>query len=363
MMSSIVDKIYESAFLPGGWDGVLEAMAADVKGLCGVMYVVNSTDKLMTRISSESLRPLFERFVAEGWALRDGKMERVLASGNPGFLCDRDLFSPAELRRSECHALFMRPNQLGDGAGMAVALPTGDLVGVGVHFRLADGPTPRKAIRRLDALRPHLARAALVAARLQLEQARAMSQALEAFGLPALVFDHAGKVLAPNALIQALSDHVAWRAGDRFALRAAPADAQFEAARAAIASDEPGPPRSFAVPGATLVGHVVPIRRSARDIFSRCAGVLILTPATLPQAPPAELIQSLFDLTPAEARVARAMAGGASVEEIARSAGVSVNTVRTQVRILMAKTGCHRQAEVVGLLAGLSVVRPPADGG
>jgi hypothetical protein len=150
MISDIIDKIYESAFSPEGWTGVLGAMTADVKGLCGVMYVVNPAGKLMTRISSEALRPLFEAFVNEGWALRDGKMEHVLASGHPGFLCDRDLFSPGELRRSECHALFMRPNRLGDGAGMAVALPTCDLVGVGVHFRLDDGPTPRKAIRRLD---------------------------------------------------------------------------------------------------------------------------------------------------------------------------------------------------------------------
>ena len=72
--------------------------------------------------------------------------------------------------------------------------------------------------------------------------------------------------------------------------------------------------RSFAVRGAdtnaAMVAHVIPIRRSARDIFVRCAGVLVMTPVTLPQAPPVELVQSLFDLTPAEARVARSLTGG-----------------------------------------------------
>jgi hypothetical protein len=52
---------------------------------------------------------------------------------------------------------------------------------------------------------------------------------------------------------------------------------------------------------AMMVAHVVPIRLSARDIFVRCAAVLVLAPVTLPQAPPVELVQSLFDLTPAEA--------------------------------------------------------------
>jgi hypothetical protein len=71
---------------------------------------------------------------------------------------------------------------------------------------------------------------------------------------------------------------------------------------------------------AMMVAHVVPIRLSARDIFVRCAAALVLTPVTLPQAPPVELVQSLFDLTPAEARVARRLATGETVEEIAPSA-------------------------------------------
>ena len=54
----------------------------------------------------------------------------------------------------------------------------------------------------------------------------------------------------------------------------------------------------------------------ARDIFVRCTGVLVMTPVTLPQAPPVELVQSLFDLTPAEARVARNLAAGETVEDL-----------------------------------------------
>jgi DNA-binding CsgD family transcriptional regulator len=38
---------------------------------------------------------------------------------------------------------------------------------------------------------------------------------------------------------------------------------------------------------------------------------------TPPQAPPVELVQSLFDLSPAEARVARRLAAGETVEKIA----------------------------------------------
>jgi hypothetical protein len=72
---------------------------------------------------------------------------------------------------------------------------------------------------------------------------------------------------------------------------------------------------------AMMVAHVVPIRLSARDIFVRCAAALVLTPVTLPRAPPADLVQSLFDLTPAEARVARDLSSGETVEGIASARG------------------------------------------
>src|SRR5437868_3493368 len=67
----------------------------------------------------------------------------------------------------------------------------------------------------------------------------------------------------------------------------------------------------------SVVAHILPIRRTACDI--RCAAVLVLIPVTLTQAPPVELVQSLFDLTPAEARVARGLAAGETVQGLSPS--------------------------------------------
>ena len=73
-----------------------------------------------------------------------------------------------------------------------------------------------------------------------------------------------------------------------------------------------------------------------------------------------ELVRSLFDLTPAEARVARSLSAGETLDDIAETGGVSRNTVRTQLRGVMEKTGCTRQAELVSLLANLSLPRDGA---
>lgn len=58
-------------------------------------------------------------------------------------------------------------------------------------------------------------------------------------------------------------------------------------------------------------------------------------------------LQRLFGLTTAEAETTVLLANGGSLEAIAEARGVSVDTVRTQLRRVFTKTGIHRQGELV----------------
>lgn len=60
----------------------------------------------------------------------------------------------------------------------------------------------------------------------------------------------------------------------------------------------------------------------------------------------------LYDLTPAEARVARMMVNGGAPREIAEQSNTSVHTVRNQIKSVFNKTGAARQAELAILLLG-----------
>jgi DNA-binding CsgD family transcriptional regulator len=155
-----------------------------------------------------------------------------------------------------------------------------------------------------------------------------------------------------------MTSYLHWRARDRVSLSDRAADHLLREAIATIDMAGGTGVRSFPVrdtdADAMMVAHVVPIRLSARDIFMRCAAVLVLTPVALPRAPPVELVQSLFDLTPAEARVARGLAAGKTVDDIASDGGTSANTIRTHVRGVLEKTGCNRQVDVVALLTAIS---------
>jgi DNA-binding CsgD family transcriptional regulator len=65
------------------------------------------------------------------------------------------------------------------------------------------------------------------------------------------------------------------------------------------------------------------------------------------------LVGECFGLSPAESRVAVALARGYSIKEISQRHRTSVNTVRTQVKSVLDKTRSDRQVELVKLVAGI----------
>ncbi|MDP1868823.1 MAG: helix-turn-helix transcriptional regulator [Bradyrhizobium sp.] len=359
----MVDRIYECGFVPELWPEVLKETSKISHSAGASLFVTNPDITAWT--ASRNSQPIAERFVADGWYWRGQLMSRIHESRHQGFLRDVDLCSEAELDEEPIYRDNWRKLGLWWGAATAFALPTGEAVSIVLSRTAAQGPADAEAIERLDLLRPHFARTAVMAARLHLARAEAASQTLAALGLAALVLDEGGKVLAANALIEGLGNLVHWRAGDRVTLKDRCADDMLGEALVRVALNDNGGARSFpvrdAMTGALMVGHVIPIRFSARDIFARSAAVFVLMPVAAPDSPPVELVMSLFDLTPAEARVARGLAAGKTVDDLAGDNGVSPNTVRVQVRGVLEKTGCRRQTEVVALLGGIFALRvePP----
>lgn len=63
-------------------------------------------------------------------------------------------------------------------------------------------------------------------------------------------------------------------------------------------------------------------------------------------------LRQLFDLTQAEAMVGKALAQGATIEEIAARCGISVNTVKTHLHHTYLKTDTRRQGELIALIHG-----------
>jgi len=83
--------------------------------------------------------------------------------------------------------------------------------------------------------------------------------------------------------------------------------------------------------------------------------VLFIHDPSAPRVPDGAWLGRLYDLTPMEGHVASRLAAGHSLKDIAESRGISVQTVRGHLKQVFAKTGTHRQGELVArLLSGPS---------
>ena len=68
---------------------------------------------------------------------------------------------------------------------------------------------------------------------------------------------------------------------------------------------------------------------------------------------PVDNLRALYGLTPAEAQLASALAVGKTLAECSADRRVSINTTKTQLNALLAKTGLHRQVDLVRLLTAI----------
>jgi DNA-binding CsgD family transcriptional regulator len=252
---------------------------------------------------------------------------------------------------------FLRPRGLGWGAATAIQVPNGDTLVFDVERLYATGHVEPATLARLNVLRPHLARAALVSARLAFERVSAVVSALDALGLPAAVLNGRGRLVTMNSEFESLIPGTLRDGRERLRLVNADADTLLRDAIAAVPSGIGGPAvASIPVPAAgdrpPLIVHLLPIRRAANDVFAGAHSLLVCTMMTPGGPPDAELLKGLFDLTPAEARIARAIASRQSIDEIAVRSGVSRETVRSQLKSVLAKTGTQRQLDLAVLLCG-----------
>jgi len=92
-----------------------------------------------------------------------------------------------------------------------------------------------------------------------------------------------------------------------------------------------------------------------QNVTMRLALILITEPnETLSEV---QLMGKLYDLSPAELRVATALLAGKSPGEYANEAGLTLHTVRSQLKNLFSKTYTRRQSELVALLSKLPPLR------
>jgi DNA-binding CsgD family transcriptional regulator len=193
-----------------------------------------------------------------------------------------------------------------------------------------------------------------------LHQARTVAESLGVIGLAAAALNADGRIVASNRLFRALVPATVKRLQGPLRLVDAAAHRLIHEALA-----RPSFPhvmvRSLPVRAAQgdapSMIHLFPIPLETDDLFPDIAAIVVVSPAQ-PRSPPSlEILKGLFDLSPAEARVAQGIAARRTVEEIADRARVSRETVRSQLKTVLAKTGTKRQLDLAVMLLGLPIAK------
>jgi DNA-binding CsgD family transcriptional regulator len=359
MLNDVMDRVHESAFLPELWPKALEQVASLGKCAYGAIFATEG-DEIGGWLTPETKAGTFKRFVDEGWNARHPLAKRAFRFNEPRFTTELDFATVEDIEREEVYQKFFRPAGIFWGAKTMVNGPGHSRIAFSLRRPYEDGPITREEADRLTTWRPELARALMVSTRLQFERARSTLDTLQALGLPSAAISRKGRLAIANSLFQ---DLIPTTFQDR-ASRLHVVDRDTDSLLRAFL--EKGPDQGLTIPlkaamdrGPMLI-HLVPIVGNSHDLFVMASWAMVIVPISAPKGAQASILEGLFDLTPGEARVARALATGLELEAAAANFGVSSATVRSQLKSIFAKTGTRRQADLVAMLTTTQTLRSGA---
>jgi DNA-binding CsgD family transcriptional regulator len=355
--AGVADLFYEAALIPEFWPKACEALAAEVGAATATIFAIDhfGTHRF---VCTPNIREGIERFSADPRRFDNVRPARALERFPFTFVREREFITEEELATDVVLNAFIKPIGLHWSAGCAFQEPTGHIFMFDLLRRAGMDHYSDAEIAHLNAIKPDLARSIYLASRLAFNEARTMTSTLSLLGLPSAVIGVSRRVLSANPRFEQLAPRVRIAARDQLTLdNPATADlirdalARLAAGATPRVQSIPMPPVDEAAP---LILHLLPVRRAALDIFARGLAILVVTEVGAVGPPDMRVLAGLFDMTPAEVRIAREIATGKSVEQIAAAGGNSTETVRTHLKRIMSKTGTRRQGELIQLLLGLS---------
>jgi DNA-binding CsgD family transcriptional regulator/PAS domain-containing protein len=243
------------------------------------------------------------------------------------------------------------------GTGQILGLDLSRTGDIAVRLRLTrhacQGDFAPEHSALVSALVPHLRIALDIHAQLATTQAESQvfESAISEFSLATLIVDRKGTILRRNAAAERLlaTGRAITERGGLVHLRDSAAAAGFAGALAA-----PPPPddalrltlKMETGPSLEARVHAVPSSACGDQAW---LALFVACPARA-QHLSDEALRARFQFTRSEAALARLLAQGTALPEAARLQGMAYNTARSHLRGIFAKTGVHRQANLLGLL-------------
>lgn len=355
-LNQAIGRLYDMLTGHVSWD---EAMEGVVRAARAERLTLNTmTPDGAFRVLSFPFEPEGALAYAQDYAGQDLRVPRILA-GRRGVLATQDLMSAEEIARCPVHNELYRRypecwNQL------IVATETDGTIHApsfqrGARYGLYDA----EEARAIDLLSQHVVRAGELSRRLSAAavSSEGIVAALDGLAEGLIVLDEAGQVAHMNMAarhIVAERDGIELVNGTPVASHRAsrPAFARLLAATLLVASRAlRGFPAPLTLPRPSG-GRPLKVQgfASPHDEAGMRMAVLTVAEEGEWRLPDLDTLRAAAGLTPAEAKVARALMEGLTVRQYADAAGLSEHTVRFQLKRVREKLGVGSQSAVVSAL-------------
>jgi len=359
-----IGPIYRTALDAEGWPPALAAVASVTGGTGSLLMVVEPMTGSVGSVAAGGFEAPFVSRYRDEFAPRDPWL-RALVGRPPGAIVSSEALE-VEHRQERDPRLeqFLRAHGGGHVIGAVLGERQGDKTVIAVHRRQAAGPFEPAHLRYLEALLPHLRNGLDIAATTGAAEARSacLEELLELLPMGLFLVDGEMRVVLSNRFARRLAatrDGLVIRDGRLRALDPAE-DGRLEQIIKGVAKTAPGhgPVAKSAIglgrPERPHSLHVLglAVSRAAGDPFATVdstVAILVGDPDTELSASEG-VIGALYGLTNAESRLVGALVSGLRVRELAESFGISEQTIRTQLKRVLQKTGAGRQSELVRFL-------------
>lgn len=365
--AELTEALYDAAIAPEGWPQVMALLGRRYHTRVDAFYFLDQQAKGLRPVSIRGVSPAFYSSFSACFYTDDNPCLRSAPLHRPGAVrTDQQLlayFADAHvLRRSTYYNEWMRPQELLHTMGATPLVEEGLVLNLSLLRGADRGAFRAGEVREFSVLARHLQRALRLSLRMDtLRQGQALSaRMLDGLSQALLAVDGRCRLLHANAQAEAwLRQRHGLLLRDGVVCAADAADAQVLGALVAACAQHPArlPPAGLApvalrsaAPRPPLLLQAMPLRPAATPWAPPRSAVLLCLSEPAPVPAMADALAQRYALTPAELRLARALADGAGLRAAAERAGMAYETARWYIKILFDKTGTRRQAELVRLL-------------
>ncbi len=361
-LSGLIGRFYDAAADSAMWAGMANDVARSLDSTSAVLKLHGADDTIQLLESTENLHVSDRRQSwATHWHRQDLWVERSASFGVSRVVTDHDLVSPIEQRKSGFYQEWLRELDIHHMVGGVFPGGNGALCVLGVHRPKRAGDYEDTDRQTVSILLPHLQRAIWLGQQLSITAAHqaVTEEVLARIDAGVFAVDARCRIISLNARGEALLNGASGLAVSHGRLRLQDGlldqrMAQMVQTSVSTASGHPVPPGTAMVVSRDgrlpLTMIVTPLRPSGIGTqVQPLALVIVRDPEAATLSTTA--LRELFGFTRSEAVIARDLASGLSLDDAAEQRGVGIATVRSHLKRILSKTGTHRQAEAVALIA------------